>query len=250
MKWFDGLRDWYADDQNRLVTNVLCGATAVVTLVLGSLLFFTGRAIVNSIEDETVVTIADGCVNAKGLVLNDAPRSCFVPTPYTAVAASVPGSTAPIVKPVYDPPCAAGSDAHGCNDRIYGKRLLEGTIDTVKFYGDEPTLTGSADSVDRHLQPDYTEVTFLAPSDDQQAETINVCGNQLEHFNPGQHVKRIIKESTLADYDGCYTLYMNFLTFGGKNVQPGYSKSGSKVPGPGSVKDLKECEHTSGGTCG
>lgn len=222
MKWFDGLRDWYQDGTNRLVTNCLCGATAVATLILGSLLYWGGSAIYTAVADNPL----EGCFAKDGRVVVGASETCFVPKPYTAATTAVKRAT---VKPVYDPPCAAGSDEHACNDRIYGKRLLEGTIDTVKFNGDELTVTGNEDSADRHLQPDYTEVTLVAVADDQEAESIKVCGNQLEHFNPGQQVKRVIKESTLADYDGCYTLYMNVLTFGGRNVAPVYSKP--LVPG-------------------
>lgn len=152
--------------------------------------------------------------------------------------------------PVYAPPCVKDATA-GCGDRVYGKRLLEGTVDTVAFHSSEPVLSGSAGD-DQHLRPDYTEVT-LAPLDDQAQElTEKFCGNVLDQFNPGQHVKRIIKESVLSDYNDCYTVYPVELTFGGKRTSS--TLQTSKVPGvymtPGDVQALKDCEHTDGGTCG
>lgn len=129
------------------------------------------------------------------------------------------------IKPVYAPPCGPGSDEHGCNDVVYGKRLLEGTVDTVRYYGDEPIVSNCGDAgceedKEHHLLPDYTEVVLIPPDngEDQQEITEKFCGNQLDKLNPGQHVKRVIKESSLSDYNGCYTVYVAEITFGGKSA--------------------------------
>jgi hypothetical protein len=237
----DDIEQWYFQN----ITPIW--VVAAVAALVGVLLFWGGSAVVNAIVDHPL----DGCLSTAGYVNRDAPARCFAPVRYTQAATTASTASKPAVKPVYDPPCAAGSDAHGCNDRIYGKSLVEGTVDTVRFYGDEPNFSSDDEAnTDRHLVPDYTEVTFLAESDDQQVETLRVCGNQLEHFNPGQRVKRVVKQSTLADYDKCYTLYINFVTFGGKNVAPGHATPKSIVPSSGSIKELPECEHPDGGTCG
>jgi hypothetical protein len=126
-------------------------------------------------------------------------------------------------KEVYDPPCAAGSTPHGCNDRVWGKRLLEGTVWKVTFYGKGPKPYKMKDKYDaslpEHYVPDYTTVEFYNEGD-EEIPSEEFCGNLLDKFAPGQKVKRILLESDLADYNGCYTIYPVIMTFGGKDHVP------------------------------
>jgi|SRR5271157_1375460 len=126
-------------------------------------------------------------------------------------------------KAVYDPPCAAGSTPRSCNDRIWGKRLVEGTVWKVTFYGKGPMPYRMKDKYDNdapeHYVPDYTTVEFYNEGD-EQVPSEEFCGNLLDKFSPGQKVKRIIKESDLGDYNGCYMIEPITMTFGGKTYPP------------------------------
>lgn len=113
----------------------------------------------------------------------------------------------------YEPPCAAGSGPHGCNDRVYGKRLKDGQVWKVTFWGKE------ASSDKGHWVPDYTRVEFYNDGD-EEIQPEDFCGNMLERFTPGQRVKMILKESDLSEYNGCYTIEVVSITFGGKNYAP------------------------------
>lgn len=221
---WDRISEWVDDEENWRMCKLIIVTTVIATTLIYALAAGTVSMISGMNKKKSEAT----------LHINYRPESVAKPP-------------APVT-PVYVPPCAKDARS-GCGDRVYGKRLLEGIVDTVTFHSSESALsTGN----DQHLQPDFTEVT-LAPADDQAQElTEKFCGNVLDQFNPGQSVKRIIKESVLSDYNGCYIIRPVEITFGGKHANSWFQSS--KVPGvymtPGDIKALKDCEHGDGGTCG
>lgn len=227
MLWdfFDNLGNWYNKDQdNAEGTWIVVGITAVICLVVYSGLFFGIRGLVNLASDETVISIADGCVNDRGLVKNDAPRSCFADgqpvrtTTDSNLNPPAPAATTPAAKPpaelVYDPPCGPNSSEHVCTEKIYKKHQVEGEIYTVTLAN---AVSDSSNAERWHQVPDYTSVEYdPCNGGDCKNETVNFCGNLLDHFNPGKKLNMILKDSNLSDYDECYTIVPTDLTYGGK----------------------------------
>ena len=77
---------------------------------------------------------------------------------------------------------------------------------------------GEDDCVGDHYQPDGTTVSYSNP-DDEEETTTRFCGNVMDYFTPGKHLKMVISDSNVTDYNGCYMLpdLLNVpLTFGGK----------------------------------
>lgn len=131
--------------------------------------------------------------------------------------------TAPPPEPitVYAPPCAAGSSEHACADRVWGKRPINGTVYKVTWYAKGPYTMKDKEHPDaaEHYVPDYTLVEFYNEGD-EEIPNEEFCGNLLSRFTPGQKFKRIIEESDLSEYNGCYTIEPTVLTFGGKDHAP------------------------------
>jgi len=136
------------------------------------------------------------------------------PAPVTAVAPAPSPAPPPPPPPkpilVYDPPRV---------EKPYKKSVASGTIDTVEYDGNDPQAmtNGDDDSVGDHYQPDGTTVSYSNP-DDEEETTTRFCGNVLNSFTPGKHLKMVLTDSNISDYNGCYTLpdVDAPLTFGGK----------------------------------
>jgi len=136
------------------------------------------------------------------------------------VAAVVPAAPTPAPPPppkpvlVYDPPRV---------EKPYKKSVISGTIDTVEFDGNDPqAMTNGDDECEGdHYQPDGTTVSYSNP-DDEEETTTRFCGNVMNSFTPGKHLKMVLTDSNVSDYNGCYSLpdmdapLYNPFTFGGK----------------------------------
>jgi hypothetical protein len=220
--------NWYErSEDNRVAFWLTTIATCIVTVI-----FYTGaglglRAIVRAVSDDTTITVVSGnpCLNEKGLVKAWAPSSCYVDglartavqpktedERITAMTRNNDASVTPTNPGAYNPPCVKDG-LPGCTDKVYGKRLLTGVIDTVTFNSDEAQVS------DGHLQPDYTEITFVT-SDQEDARKEKFCGNVLDLYTPGRKLKIVLNESKQADYNGCYITDVVRLTFGGDNYRP------------------------------
>jgi hypothetical protein len=158
-----------------------------------------------------VIVIVAAILVAFGSWASSRTSKVATPVPVKVENKSVPVvAEAPKPKPVYDPPCAlANRNAYGCVDQVYGKRLVVGVVDTVTFYNDEEQVA------DGHLQPDYTEVKFTYSDDEYPPDPEKFCGNTLDKFTPGSKIRMVINESKQSDYNGCYTVEVVTLTFGG-----------------------------------
>jgi len=212
MAWpYVQITNWFAIEDNQEAAYWIAGATAFVALLVYSGLFFGGRAAVNAFNDEVTIAISDQCVNAKGLVAIDAPSTCFAPKPPAPAPRWTPAAETPQkqkAKAPYDPPCVKDK-LPGCTDQIYGKRLVEGLVDTVTFKTDDEQMS------DDHLQPDSTEVRFAEYDDQEPPSSEKFCGNVLHKFTPGKKIKMVINESKQSDYNGCYVIDVVQLSFGG-----------------------------------
>ena len=140
--------------------------------------------------------------------VNTRTRRCRSSTSASARAASTASSETGLV---YDPPRT---------EKPYKKSVISGTIDTVEYDGNDPTaMTNGDDTCDGdHYQPDGTTVSYSNP-DDEEETTTRFCGNVMDYFTPGKHLKMVISDSNVTDYNGCYMLpdLLNVpLTFGGK----------------------------------
>lgn len=247
MQWLDDMKqeiayarnaidNWWSDEDNEFATWLIAGTTAVVALCVYGGLFFGGRAAFMALTEETTITVVNGnrCLTNKGLVKALAPAECYESgaahqlVPRQNDASFFPPSGKP-ADPVYNPPCFKDGKP-GCTDQIYAKRLVEGEIFTATFNSDEKTVTND------HLQPDFTEVKFLALLDDQVApDNEKFCGNVLNRFTPGKKFRMVINESKQSDYNGCYLIDVITFTFGGDpyatRIGDRQGRRGSSVPG-------------------
>jgi hypothetical protein len=136
------------------------------------------------------------------------------PTPVAAVELPPAPKPAPPPPPkpvlVYDPPHV---------EKPYKKSVISGTIDTVEYDGNDPTAATNGDDTcpGDHYQPDGTTVSYSNP-DDEEETTTRFCGNVMDYFTPGKHLKMVLTDSNVSDYNGCYTLpdVNAAITFGGK----------------------------------
>jgi hypothetical protein len=229
-EWWDNLKEeiywpiaqiekWWGLEENQTATWLIVGTTAILALFVYGGLFFGGRRVINALNEDVTITVNEQCVNAKGLLVVNAPSSCFAPKPTPPAPRYTPAQEQPqtirnndatISSPndvAYNPPCVKDG-LSGCTDKVYGKRLLTGVIDTVTFNSDE------RQEADGHLQPDYTEITFVT-SDQEDTRKEKFCGNVLDLYTPGRKLKMVLNESKQADYNGCYTTDVVVLTFGG-----------------------------------
>ena len=232
------MRDWLLSI-GQLAEEYTSAFWAMILLAafVGALLFWGGSAVGNAVIDHPL----DGCLSKGGYVNRDAPGRCFAtaiaPIPVQQTAAQQFGLKTPLV---YDPPCGPNSSDHYCTDEVYRKTKIAGTIVSVQF-------NHAADEDKDHQVPDYTAIEYdPCGTDECKNETVNVCGNVLDRFNPGKSLSMIVKDSKLSDYNNCLTVYPTDLTYGGKPLT--WKPTRSTVPGL--VKDLPECEHPDGGTCG
>ena len=216
---FDGIKnkiedfnDWFEDFQNRSVAIVIAVVVGLLTLIACVSVYAMGRILYYGLTSQTTLTIAkdNPCITPNGLVRRYAPSNC-----YEDKQAHVVPQRAVSVEPVtpqrhdntYEPPCFKP----GCSDKITGKRMVEGEVYTTEFIDDKTNDAGD------HLQPDYTNVSFLALHDDEERpDDERFCGNVLDKFTPGQRVRMVINESKQAEYNGCYTIEAVQLTFGGE----------------------------------
>jgi len=215
----NAVTNWYNDGDNAGATWVIVVATAIVAFFLYFGVFFGGRAALFALSDQTMITIADGnpCLTNNGLIKAWAPAECYLDKKSRTLQASVSPSPAEQMlnnakpaDPIYRPPCGPKSDSVSCTDQVYSKRLVEGEIFTATFNGDEKQIN------EGHLQPDYTEVKFLALLDDEEApNNEKFCGNVLDKFTPGKKFHMVISESKQSDYNGCYVIEPVEFTFGG-----------------------------------
>jgi hypothetical protein len=221
MAWpFVQARNWYEESSdNQTAFWLTTIATCVLTCIIYTGVGLGLRAAVRALSNDATITVVSGnpCLTNKGLVREFAPAPCYdsghkheVVMPAATEQETHTGHEG-VEKAyaVYNPPCKKDG-LLGCSDQIYGKRLVDGIVDTVTFNTDEKQTQ------DNHLQPDYTEVKFLSEhTDEEPPNSEKFCGNVLNRFTPGRRFKMVINESKQADYNGCYTIDVVVLTFGG-----------------------------------